>query len=165
MSKSSGKQMSINIIASIVSFAVTIGINFFLTPYLVKELGSDAYGFIGLANNFVQYGTIITMALNSISGRFISISYHKGEVDKASRIFSSVLVADLFLAAVILIISAILTGYLDIFLNIPDELITTVKITFGITFLTFVVSTVTAIFTTAAFVKNRLDIFILPIIN
>ncbi len=74
MSKSSGKQMSINIIASIVSFAVTIGINFFLTPYLVKELGSDAYGFIGLANNFVQYGTIITMALNSISGRFISIS-------------------------------------------------------------------------------------------
>lgn len=98
------------------------------------------------------------MALNSISGRFISISYHKGEVDKASRIFSSVLVADLFLAAVILIISAILIGYLDIFLNIPDELITTVKITFGITFLTFVVSTVTAIFTTAAFVKNRLDI-------
>ena len=67
MSKSSGKQMSINIIASIVSFAVTIGINFFLTPYLVEELGSDAYGFIGLANNFVQYGTIITMALNSIS--------------------------------------------------------------------------------------------------
>ena len=33
--------MSINIIASIVSFAVTIGINFFLTPYLVKELGSN----------------------------------------------------------------------------------------------------------------------------
>lgn len=158
MSKSSGKQMSINIIASIVSFAVTIGINFFLTPYLVKELGSDAYGFIGLANNFVQYGTIITMALNSISGRFISIAYHKGDIDKASRIFSSVLVADLFLAAVILIVTAVLTGFLDIFLNIPDELITTVKITFGITFLTFVVSTVTAIFTTAAFVKNRLDI-------
>ena len=37
MPKSAGKQMSINIIASIVSFAVTVGINFFLTPYLVKE--------------------------------------------------------------------------------------------------------------------------------
>ena len=48
MPKSVGKQMSINIIASIVSFAVTVGINFFLTPYLVKEVGSDAYGFIGL---------------------------------------------------------------------------------------------------------------------
>lgn len=37
MPKSVGKQMSINIIASIVSFAVTVGINFFLTPYLVKR--------------------------------------------------------------------------------------------------------------------------------
>lgn len=64
MPKSAGKQMSINIIASIVSFAVTVGINFFLTPYLVKEVGSDAYGFIGLANNFVQYATIVTTALN-----------------------------------------------------------------------------------------------------
>ena len=62
MPKSAGKQMSINIIASIVSFAVTVGINFFLTPYLVKEVGSDAYGFIGLANNFVQYATIVTTA-------------------------------------------------------------------------------------------------------
>lgn len=69
MPKSVGKQMSINIIASIVSFAVTVGINFFLTPYLVKEVGSDAYGFIGLANNFVQYATIVTTALNSISGK------------------------------------------------------------------------------------------------
>lgn len=150
--------MSINIAASLVSFAVTVGINFFLTPYLVKELGSDAYGFIGLANNFVQYGTIITMALNSISGRFISIAYHKGDIEKASRIFSSVLVADLFLAALILIVSAAITCCLDFLLNIPDELIKGVKITFALTFSTFVVSTVTAIFTTAAFVKNKIYI-------
>ena len=158
MSKSSGKQMSINIIASIVSFGVTIGINFFLTPYLVKEVGTDAYGFIGLANNFVQYATIVTTALNAISGRFISIAYHKGDIDRSSKIFSSVLVADLFLAAVMLILSAVFVGLLDLILNIPENLIVSVKITFGFAFLTFVVSTVTAIFTTAAFVKNRIDI-------
>ena len=158
MPKSVGKQMSINIIASIVSFAVTVGINFFLTPYLVKEVGSDAYGFIGLANNFVQYATIVTTALNSISGRFISIAYHKGDVEKSSKIFSSVLVADLFLAAVMLILSSIFVCFLDTVLNIPSNLVSGVKITFAFAFLTFVVSTVTAIFTTAAFVKNRIDI-------
>lgn len=110
--------MSINIIASIVSFGVTIGINFFLTPYLVKEVGTDAYGFIGLANNFVQYATIVTTALNAISGRFISIAYHKGDVERSSKIFSSVLVADLFLAAVMLILSAVFVGLLDLILNI-----------------------------------------------
>lgn len=150
--------MSINIIASIVSFAVTVGINFFLTPYLVKELGTEAYGFIGLSNNFVQYATVITTALNSIAGRFISLEYHNGNKEKASKIFSSVLVADLFLAAVLLVASAFLTFYLDLFIDIPAKLITSVKITFGFAFATFVVSTVTAIFTTAAFVKNRIDI-------
>lgn len=157
MPKSVGKQMSINIIASIVSFAVTVGINFSDTVSC-KEVGSDAYGFIGLANNFVQYATIVTTALNSISGRFISIAYHKGDVEKSSKIFSSVLVADLFLAAVMLILSSIFVCFLDTVLNIPSNLVSGVKITFAFAFLTFVVSTVTAIFTTAAFVKNRIDI-------
>lgn len=156
--KSTGKQMSINLIATIIAFGVNVGINFFLTPYLVKSLGTEAYGFIGLANNFVQYATIITAALNSMSGRFISIAYHNGEKEKASKIFSSVLIADLFLAAVLLVGTSVLTLYIDSILNVPAELVTSVKITFGITFLTFVVSVVTAIFTTAAFVKNRIDI-------
>lgn len=157
-SKSVGRQMSINLFASIISFAVNVGINFFLTPYLVKSLGNEAYGFIGLANNFVQYANIITVALNSIAGRFISIEYHNGEIKKASKIFSSVLVADLFLAAVLLVASAGITMYIDTILNVPAQLVTSVKITFGITFITFIVSVITAIFTTAAFVKNRLDI-------
>ncbi|MGN0450336.1 MAG: oligosaccharide flippase family protein [Ruminococcus sp.] len=156
--KSSGKQMSINVVASLVSFLVTMGINFFLTPYLVSSLGTESYGFIGLANNFVQYATIVTSALNSMSGRFISIAYHRNDKEKASRIFSSVLVADLVIAFVMLIVTAIITLYIDVILNVPEHLITDVKITFAITFLTFVISVVTAIFTTATYVKNRIDI-------
>lgn len=156
--KSSGKQMSVNIIASLVSFAVTMGINFFLTPHLVKELGTEAYGFIGLANNFVQYATIVTSALNSMSGRFISVAYHRGDKEKASRIFSSVLVADLIIAGVMLVATSFITLYIDSILNVPKDLVSSVKITFAITFLTFVVSVITAIFTTATYVKNRIDI-------
>lgn len=156
--RSSSKQMTINLVASIIAFGVNIGINFFLTPYLVSSLGTEAYGFIGLANNFVQYATIITAALNSMSGRFISVAYHQGNKEKASKIFSSVLVADLILAFVLLIGTAIFTFFLDSVFNIPENLVTSVKITFGLTFLTFVVSVVTAIFTTATFVKNRIDI-------
>ena len=155
---SQNRQMAINLIAAIISFAVNAGINFFLTPYLVKELGTDTYGFIGLANSFVQYATMISSALNAMSGRFISIAYHQGNREKASRLFSSVLVADLFLAAVMLIATSVLTLYLDVFLVIPAHLVNSVKLTFAITFLTFVISIVTAIFTTATFVKNRIDI-------
>lgn len=158
MAKSNGKQMSINVIASIISFAVTIGINFFLTPHLVKTLGTEAYGFIGLANNFVQYATIVTSALNSMAGRFISVEYHRGNLKKANTLFNSVFIADLFLAAVMLVASAIITAYIDVILNVPEGLINSVKITFALTFLTYVISIITAIFTTAPYVKNRLEI-------
>ena len=46
---STSKQMAINMVAAIVSFLIGTGINFVLAPYLVKELGSETYGFIGLA--------------------------------------------------------------------------------------------------------------------
>jgi O-antigen/teichoic acid export membrane protein len=150
--------MTVNVVASVIAFCVNAGINFFLTPYLVKSLGTESYGFISLANNFIQYGSIITAALNSMSGRFISVAYHKGDKKKASQIFSSVLVADLILAAVLLVGTSIFTAYIDLFLEIPKDILSGVQITFAIAFVTFVLSVVTAIFTTATYVKNRIDI-------
>ena len=155
---STSKQMAINMVAAIVSFLIGTGINFVLAPYLVKELGSETYGFIGLANNFVQYATIVTSALNSMSGRFISIEYSKGNIDKASRYFSSVLVADLIIAGVLLLVSSIITFNIEFILNVPENLVDSVKILFAFTFATFIISVITAIFTTAAFVKNKLYI-------
>ncbi len=150
------KQMAVNMAAAVVSFLIGYGINFVLAPYLVKELGSETYGFIGLANNFVQYATIVTSALNSMSGRFISIEYNKGNKEKASRYFSSVMVANLIMAGVMILISAIVTFNIEYIINVPGELVKSVKILFALTFTTFVISVITAIFTTAAFVKNKL---------
>lgn len=152
------KQTTINLMASLVSFGVNLAINFFLTPYLIQALGTESYGFIGLANNFVQYAGIITSALNIMAGRFISVAYHQGDKDKASRLFSSVLVANFILAGALLLFTVIFTVVLDSVLQIPAALVGSVKITFAITFLTFIVSVITAVFTTAAFVKNRVDI-------
>lgn len=150
--------MTVNMAAAVVSFVISTGINFILTPVLVRELGSDTYGFIGLANNFVQYATIVTAALNSMSGRFISIEYNKGNIEKASKYFSSVLIADMIIAAVMLFAASLIVLNLDSILVIPDGLASTVKLTFAITFATFIISIITAIFTTAAFVKNKLYI-------
>ena len=136
---STSKQIAINMVAAIVSFLIGTGINFVLAPYLVKELGSETYGFIGLANNFVQYATIVTSALNSMSGRFISIEYSKGNIDKASRYFSSVLVADLIIAGVLLLVSSIITFNIEFILNVPENLVDSVKILFAFTFATFII--------------------------
>ena len=37
------KQLAINIIASIFAFAMSAGINFFLSPFIVGNVGEEAY--------------------------------------------------------------------------------------------------------------------------
>ena len=77
-------QLLVNMFANILSFIVSMGINFLLTPYIVKEIGSDAYGFVGLANNFISFIQLVTVALNSMASRFIAISVHEGNKEKSN---------------------------------------------------------------------------------
>ena len=64
----SNKQLAINMVAQMLSFVVGIAISFFVTPYIVNNVGVDAYGFVGLANSFINYAGIVIIALNSMSG-------------------------------------------------------------------------------------------------
>ena len=84
-SKSKNKQFAINVSAKIFAFAVSLAISFFLTPFLVKNVGKEAYGFVGLANDFVSYALVLTVALNSMAGRFITISLYEKDNESVNR--------------------------------------------------------------------------------
>lgn len=49
------KKTMINVICSLMVLAANVIINFWLSPYIVKNIGVEANGFITLANNFVTY--------------------------------------------------------------------------------------------------------------
>ena len=76
--------MLINLISSIIVFIVSMGINFFLTPFILKSLGNEAYGFVGLSNAIVSYAAVITVAINSVSGRFVAYEWHRGDIERAN---------------------------------------------------------------------------------
>lgn len=71
------QQSALNIIGSLVVVGINAAINFILSPYIVKYLGVEANGYITLANNFVSYIALVTMALNSMYARFILIDYRR----------------------------------------------------------------------------------------
>ncbi|MFG5857006.1 hypothetical protein LDB17_02205 [Dysgonomonas sp. Shenzhen-Wh21] len=79
------KRLGINLVAQLFAFIVGFIINFFLAPFVIAKLGAEAYGFIGLANNFVSYTTLITIALNSMAARFITVSFHRGDTELAKK--------------------------------------------------------------------------------
>lgn len=152
------KQTNINIVVNIIAFAVQIMIGFYTAPVLIRALGTEAYGFIGLANDFVTYISIITAIFNSVVARFISFEMARNNVERGEQYFNSILAADFCLAGLFSLAAAIVVPNIDRIINVPKDLILDVKITFLITFLAYILGVITSIFTTAAYVKNRLDI-------
>lgn len=152
------RRLAVNMFAQFLSFFLSVGINFFLSPYIISKLGRDAYGFMGLANNFVIYSCLITVAVNSMAGRFITISYHEGNIEKANRYYSSTFFANVLFSFILLILSISSIPFLENFINIPIELVDDVKILFYLTFLNTIIGLLGTVWSVSTFVKNRLDL-------
>lgn len=150
------KIFSLNLIAQFAVFASNMGINFFLTPYVLEKLGEEAYGFIGLINNFVSYVTIITTALNSLAGRYITLAYHQGKQENAKEYFTSVFYANLVLSVAVLIASFLLNDNVAGLLNVPAHLLTDVKITIWLSAINTIISLISVVYGVSAFIKNKL---------
>lgn len=152
------KRLGINLVAQLFAFIVGFIINFFLAPFVIAKLGAEAYGFIGLANNFVSYTTLITIALNSMAARFITVSFHRGDTELAKKYFASVYYSNLFLAIVIALFAIFIVGFLNYLIQIPPELVGDVKLLFGLTFINSIIALTSNVYSIATFVKNRLDL-------
>lgn len=149
------KAVSFNMIANTSSFLLATAISFFLTPYITKHIGIEAYGLVGLANSFISYITLFTSALNSMASRFIIVEIHRQEFGRANEYFSSVLIANTIIAFVLMIPSVWLIFNLDV-INISHSIIFDAKLTFSLVFLGFFVNLVGSFFGVVLYAKNIL---------
>ena len=152
------KQLIINLIANIIAFGTSLLIAFILTPYLISTIGKEAYAFYPLSNNFVAYLAIVSTALNSMASRFITIELVKNKTKNAKTYYSSVFFANIILSLALFVPMIIVVWFLDSFLNIPGELVSEVKILFGLVFASMIISIITSVYGVSTFAKNRLDL-------
>lgn len=150
------QSIALNLAASFITYIVTFGISFFLSPYIVKTVGVEAYGFVNLANNFISYASLITIALNALAGRFVTIKIAQGDIEEAKKYYTSVFFGNLILSAVLLIALSIIWIYLEKLINIPDNIFWDVKILFATLFINSIVCTIFSVFGMATFVTNKL---------
>ena len=123
---------TLNFISNLCAFFLTYSISFFLSPFIVETLGSEAYGFVSLATNFTNYISLVTVALNSLAGRFVSVSLFNKEYDKANQYYSSVIAANGIITGVLVVPCAVFILFLERFLDVPTALLTDVKILFAL---------------------------------
>lgn len=140
------------------AFVLNYLINLILTPFITDSVGTEAYGFVSLAKNCAQYASIITIALNSYASRYIALEFHNGNLAQSNIYFSSVFWGDIAVGSLIAIFALGFIGFLEHIFVIPDTILTDVKILFIFVFINFWITTVFTVFSSSAYIKNKLDI-------
>ncbi len=150
------QQSALNVIGSIVVVGINTAINFLLSPFIVKHLGVEANGYISLANNFVSYIALVTVALNSMAGRFILIDYRRNNLQSVNEYYSSVLLGDWFLVAIFIVPMVLFVLFIDRIINVPSNYIFDTRILFAIVFANYIIPLCMPQWATATYCTNNL---------
>lgn len=150
------EQSALNIVGALIVVLINVCINFFLSPFIVEHLGVEANGYITLANNFVSYFALITVALDSMAGRFMLIELRKGNLKEANKYYTSVLFGDWIIGGILLIPVLILIVRLDSFIDVPPHMMGDVRLLFALVFLNFYIGLCVPHWRNATYSTNRL---------
>ena len=152
------KRMFINLAGQIVSFICGLSITFFLTPYIVANLGEELYGFVGLANNFTSYISLVIVTITGMLSRYITIEYAKKNYKKASGYFSTATFSQSVLAVISAAILSFVIINLEKVVNISPDYVGDVRILWALIFAAFIINLPFGGLSVSTFVKNRLEI-------
>ena len=152
------KQGYKNIVVNLLAFIVQLVLSLYVSPLVVSQVGAAAYGFVGLAQDFVSYAGIIATVFNSVAARFITDAYYRGDKQKANQYFNSLIITNIIISSVIGLAGALFIPNLEKIYIIENSIVFDVKLTFALVFLSYIVTLCTQVFSVSTFVTNRIDI-------
>jgi len=147
-----------NILSNGAAFVLQIGVGMWFTPYLIKNLGIEAYGLVPLALQVTGYMSLLTVALSGSVGRFLTIDLARGDTSGANRTFNTSLLACIVGSAALLPIALGLSYAAPLFLSVPAGHESDARILFLATTVGFLLTTVGSNFAVSTFAHSRFDI-------
>ncbi|WP_026665742.1 lipopolysaccharide biosynthesis protein [Butyrivibrio sp. FC2001] len=152
------KKIAINMVAQFLSFILSLGINFFLAPFITKSVGKEVYGFVNLAFQMTGYISIFTTALNAMLGRYITVSIGKKDYESARSYFSSAMIANAILTAVCFVPVTVGILYLNNWLDVPAQNLLDVQLLWAFIFFDFFARLIANGYAVSTYAVNRLDL-------
>ncbi len=140
---------------SVLALIISLAIDFFLSPYIVENIGVEANGYVQMANNLISIASLATIALNSMGARTIAIHFYKDEFDECKKYYSSLIVGNIVLSIILLIPAIICAWKINYIFDIVNISVFDAKVLFLFAFLNFFVSQFVSLFNISTFVKNQ----------
>lgn len=147
-----------NLIASLITFLLSVVISMWMTPFIIKSIGTEAYGFIPLTQNFISIMSVLTVALSSVIARFITVAIKQNDHSRVQYYFNTYLFSALILSGVLVTFFFILAIFVDKIIDVPNYLLFDVRISIIISGLLLITTYIGTVFIAAPFSANKLYI-------
>jgi len=151
------KQLPRNALMKAFSFVSALVVGIWLTPYLVKKMGTAAYGLVPLAGLLTQYVGIISNCLAQSITRFLTIELRK-DGGKPNAVFNSAIALFTALAVIQAPIFFLAIVYMQKIFSIPEALIFDATILLSCSALSYLITLIGGVFEVSTFSQNRIDI-------
>ena len=152
----SRKKALLSTFFSLVALFITLVIDFIISPFIVQNIGPEANGYVQIANNLITIASLITIALNSMGHRMITVAYHKKDFKECNKYYSSLFFGNILIVLLLVAPAVLLIWKIDSFINIVKVGVFDVKLLFLFAFINFFVSQFVSLFNVGAFARNRL---------
>lgn len=122
------KFMKKNLLTSVISMAIQFLQSLWITSYIQRMMGVEAYGYISVVVNLINMAGIITVALTSVCSRYIVIELEKKNEEGINRIFNTIYFSILLVAVLCLCAFSIMSFNVTAFMNVSEKYIQQVSI-------------------------------------
>jgi membrane protein EpsK len=157
-SKFSANQHLRNLISNGILVIINVLISLWYTPFLIRNLGSELFGFIPLADSVTYFLGILTLSLNISLGRYITIELEKGDIGRANQMFNTTLFCTLLIISFTFPIGIILVFLSPQIFNFPPGQDRNIQLLFLGTIAAFFLTSIQLTFSIATFTRNRFDL-------
>lgn len=152
------RRLAINVSMNWAATAVNMVVPFFLTPFVVRHLGSTGYGVWILAVSTVAYLNLLDMGMRSAVIRFVSKAQAKGAMHEASSAIHAALWFRLIIASGVAVLSLALAAAVPHLFKIPPVLMRAAQITTLLCALGVAVTLVSGVFGAVLAAISRFDL-------
>ena len=150
-------KLAFNVVMNWAATGVGLLIPFFLTPFVVRSLGSDAYGVWILSASTVSYLNLLDLGMRSAVIRFVSKAKTEGAFKEVHDVVGAALWFRLLIALAVAGISIVLAISFPHLFKIPSALYRSSQITVLLCALGVAITLITGVFGAVLAAINRFD--------
>ncbi|MGH9537135.1 MAG: lipopolysaccharide biosynthesis protein [Terriglobales bacterium] len=147
-----------NIFSNWFSLAVSTGVGFFISPFVVHHLGNLTYGVWVITLSFVSYMNLLDLGLRGAVTRFVSKGTAEGNNEDASRAVSAALWIRLWISLAIVVAGFTLSVIFHRIFVIPPELQNDARIAILLTCVSVAITLWSGVFGSVLVALHRFDL-------